>query len=250
LPRARLVVVPLPSEGETARLSREEAAHARARRLREGDPVVLIDGSGREALAVLRRLDRGTAEVAVDSVRKAPPSGPPLALSVCGLRIERLAWLAEKATELSADRLTIVSSQRTQSFRASRGVLERLERVAREAAKQCESARWPEIAGPVSLENALAESPSSQRVFLDARGEAFPSQLAARPVALLVGPEGGWTEAERAAARASGWALAALPAAKLRAETAAVAALVLARAALAAAKEERAARRTPRESDR
>src|SRR5262249_6114446 len=106
LPRARLVVVPLPGEGATARLSRGEAAHARARRLCEGDPVVLVDGSGREALAVLRRLGRGTAEVAVDSIRKAPPYGPPLALSVCGLRGERLAWLAEKATELSADRLT------------------------------------------------------------------------------------------------------------------------------------------------
>ena len=173
----------------------------------------------------------------MDSIRQAPPAGPPIALSVCGLRGQRLAWLAEKATELSADRLTIVSSQRTQSFRASRAVLERLERVAREAAEQCESARWPRIAGPVSLENALDEGPSSQRVFLDARGEAFPLRLAWRPVVLLIGPEGGWTDAERAAARARGWALAALPAAKLRAETAAVAATVLARAALEAGRE-------------
>ena len=49
---------------------------------------------------------------------------------------------------------------------------------------------------------------------------------------LLVGPEGGWTDAERGAARAAGWSAAALPAGKLRAETAAIAALVLARAAL------------------
>ena len=232
LPRARLVVVPLPGAGETARLSREEATHARARRLRSGDPVVLVDGSGREARAVLRRLDRGGAEVSVDSILEAPSVGPPLALSVSGLRVERLAWLAEKATELSADRLTIVSSERTQSFRASRGIQDRLERVAREAAKQCEAARWPQIAGPVPFDRALAEDPSSHRVFLDARGESFPSRLAGRGVVLLVGPEGGWTDAERDAARARGWRLAALPAGKLRAETAAVAAMVLARAAL------------------
>jgi len=232
LPRARLVIIPLPRPGETARLSREEAEHARARRLNAGDPITLIDGSGREALAVLERLDRKGGEVAVESVREAPARGAPIALSAAGLRAERLAWLVEKATELSADRVTLVASGRTQSFRASRAVLERLERVAREAAKQCEAARWPTVAGPVSFERALAEDPSIHRIFLDASGESFPAMLSDRPAVLLVGPEGGWTDAEREAASGRGWTLAALPAGKLRAETAAVAALVLARAAL------------------
>ena len=232
LPRARLVVLPLPRAGETARLSREEADHARARRLRAGDPVVLIDGGGREALAVLERLDRKGGQVVVERVRDSPKPSPPIALSTAGLRAERLAWLVEKATEFSADRVTLVSSGRTQSFRASRGVSERLERVAREAAKQCQAARWPSIAGPVSFERALAEDPSSHRVFLDGSGKLFPAVLSERPAVLLVGPEGGWTEAEREAARGRGWTFAALPAGKLRAETAAVAALILARAAL------------------
>ena len=72
-----------------------------------------------------------------------------------------------------------------------------------------------------------------QRFLLDPRGEPFPSRLPARPTALLVGPEGGWTDAERDAALAAGWAAASLSAGKLRTETAAVAGLALARAALA-----------------
>jgi 16S rRNA (uracil1498-N3)-methyltransferase len=68
--------------------------------------------------------------------------------------------------------------------------------------------------------------------FSRAAGEGFPRELSVRSVALLVGPEGGWTDAERAAARVAGWSAAALPAGKLRAETAEIAALVLARAAL------------------
>ena len=128
--------------------------------------------------------------------------------------------------------MTVVQTARTQSFRASPDALARLERVARAAAKQSDAARWPRIAGPITFAAALAEDPASHRIFLDAAAGSFPRELSARPVALLVGPEGGWTEAERGAARAAGWSAAALPAGKLRAETAAIAALVLARAAL------------------
>lgn len=232
LPRARLLVSPLPGAGETARLSAEEAAHARARRLRPGDPIVLVDGSGREAQARLTNLSRGGGEVEIERILPARDAVTPVALFVAGLRAERLAWLVEKATELSAESVTLVASARTQSFRGSAAVRERLERVAREAAKQCESARWPRIEGPVALERALSERPTSHRLFLDPEGEAFPSELPARAVSLLIGPEGGWTAPEREAARSQGWSLVALPAGKLRAETAGVAALVLARAAL------------------
>jgi len=232
LPRARFVVSPLPPAGETVRLSLEEAAHARARRLRPGDAVVLFDGSGREAEGVLTRLDRRGGEVAVE---RTLPAGDPVAsvaLFVAGLRAERLAWLAEKATELSAESVTLVASARTQSFRGSAAMLERLGRVAREAAKQCESPRWPSISGPLPLDRALLERPDSRRLFLDLEGEVFPSRIAAQAVTLLVGPEGGWTAPERENALTRGWSLTALPAGKLRAETAAIAALVLARAAL------------------
>ncbi len=232
LPGARLIVGTLPAAGETARLTAEESLHARARRLRPGDPVVLLDGTGREAAAVLTRLAGRSGEALVQRVLSAGERTPRVELLVCGLRAERLAWLAQKATELEAESLTLVASSRTQSFRASAEAIGRLERVCREAAKQSETARWPKIAGPLPLDRALALGPASHRLFLDASGEAFPAALSPRPLFLLVGPEGGWTEAEREAARAREWSTVALPAGKLRAETAALAALVLARAAL------------------
>ena len=231
-PRARFLVTPIPAAGVAARLSREEAAHARARRLRAGDSVLLFDGSGAEALGVLAALDRSGGEVVVGTLLPARGAEPGLALLVAGLRPERLSWLVEKATELSVERVTLVQTARTQSFRASHEALGRLERVSRAAAKQSDAARWPRIAGPVPFAAALAEDPASFRILLDAAGEGFPRTLSARPVVLLVGPEGGWTEAERGAALAAGWSAAALPAGKLRAETAAIAAVVLARAAL------------------
>jgi 16S rRNA (uracil1498-N3)-methyltransferase len=199
--------------------------------------VALLDGSGAEAEAVLARLDRDGAEVEVQRIlRTAAESVPEIAVFVAGVRAERLAWIAEKATELSAARLVILRTERTQAFRAASSVLSRLERLVREAAKQCGSPRWPEVSGPVLLADVLRQERASHSFLFDREGDRFPARLTPAPMALLVGPEGGWTAEERRAAREVGWTTVAVPAGKLRTETAVVAALVLARAALDAGK--------------
>jgi 16S rRNA (uracil1498-N3)-methyltransferase len=232
----RLVVDALPAAGAICRIAGPEAAHAQARRLRRGDRVVLIDGSGREAIGRLVGGGARGLDVEVESVVEAPgdsPAIPPITLAVSAVRAERLSWIAEKATELGAARVTIVTSERTQRFRAADSLGERLQRVVREAAKQAQRARWPEITGPVPLAALLAEHGGGHRFVLDSQGEPFPAALSRAPTALLVGPEGGWSEADLGAALAAGWSVASLAAGLLRAETAAVAALALARAALA-----------------
>lgn len=234
LPGARLIVDALPAQGGVCRIEGEEAAHARARRIARGDAVVLVDGSGREAWGRVTEVGRGSVDVTVEGVRAAgPEAAAPIHLLVAAVRPERLSWIAEKATELGAARLTLVSSERTQRFRASEALNPRLARVVREAAKQADAARWPEIAGPVALADVLRGEAALTRLILDSSGEPFPFALPAAPVALLIGPEGGWSDAELAEALAHGWIAASLAAGKLRAETAAVAALTLARTALA-----------------
>jgi 16S rRNA (uracil1498-N3)-methyltransferase len=232
LPGPRLIVESLPGPGEIARVAAAEAAHARARRLSEGEPVVLIDGSGREAAGRIVRAGRAGLDVRVESVSEASPdAAPALHVLVAGVRMERLCWIAEKAAELGASRLTVVATERTQSFRARDGLLPRLERIVRESAKQAGASRFTAVAGPVELAAALAVN-APVRLLLDPTGIAFPSRLARGPAALLVGPEGGFTDAERAAARETGWVTVALPAGVVRAETAAIAGIVLTRAAL------------------
>ena len=218
--------------GERVHLSPEEAAHARARRLVPGAPVTLVDGSGWAASGRLTRLDRGGAEVEVEAILPAAETGPQIALGVAAVRRERLSWIVEKATELGVFRISIVSSERTQAFRTSPDLVPRLTRVAREAAKQCESARWPSIEPPRALAEFLSEDRGRIRFLLDPAGDPFPIRIDSEPTALLVGPEGGWAPAEIQSARALGWSVVALPVGKLRAETAAIAAVVLARAAL------------------
>jgi 16S rRNA (uracil1498-N3)-methyltransferase len=233
VPGARFVVDRLPAPGEAFRLEGADAAHARARRLSPGDPAVLVDGSGREAEGSVESVGRHELEVRVARVSAAPPDPlPPIHLLVAAVRAERLSWIAEKATELGAATLTLVVSERTQAERARGSLAARLSRVIVEAAKQSEHARWPRVAGPVPYARALADAAPGHRFLLDPRGEPFPAALAPAPTSLLVGPEGGWAEAEERAALAAGWSTVSLSAGKLRAETAAVAALTLARAAL------------------
>lgn len=224
-----MIVAGLPAPGETVRLPPEEAAHASARRLRVGDTVLLADGGGRSALSEIVSLSRREVIVRVREVVPESPGSVPVSLYLAGLRSERLAWAVEKATELGAQRVVIVASDRTQSFRASAGLLPRLDRVARESSKQCGRPDWPAITGPVDLPGALEAERAPHRLFLDPVGDPFPRRIAPGPAALLVGPEGGWTDGERDKAIRSGWKVVALPAGLLRAETAAVAALALLR---------------------
>jgi 16S rRNA (uracil1498-N3)-methyltransferase len=209
-----------------------ESAHARARRLVAGDAVVLFDGSGREALAKVVRLSPSGLELAAERRLEPAGSGPGVTLYVAGVRAERLSWVAEKATELGVERLVILRAERTQSFRAGEALRSRLERVARAAAKQCGAPRWPGIFGPFAAFEAIDSESAPHRLFLEPEGEPFPRTLPDAASALAVGPEGGWTPAESERARAKGWRPTALPAGRLRTETAAVAGLVLLRAAL------------------
>ena len=228
----RFVAPRLPAAGESVALPDTEAAHVRVRRLSPGDPVLLVDGSGSEAEAEVLSVSKTAAVVLVKNVRAAGAPAPAIWLGVGAIRPERLGWIAEKAGELAVDTLALVRSERTQGFRAGPGALARLERLVREAAKQSGSARWPSCEGPFDLPDALAGARGDVRLFLDFSGEPFPAALAATSTAILVGPEGGWTDAERDAAARSGWRSLSLPAATLRSETAAVAAVVLARAAM------------------
>lgn len=230
--RARLIVARCPDGSGEMALSREETSHARARRLKPGDPLALIDGTGAEARATWIGVSRGIGRVFVDEIRLVAAPGERIALLVAGLKLERLSWVTEKATELGVGSLTLVSTGRTQRDRASETTVERLTRVAQAAAKQCGSARWPAVSGPRDFAQVISEMRDCTRLFLDSRGSPFPDSLGP-PLAILVGPEGGWTDEERAFARTKGWTPAALPAGPLRAETAAIAAVVLARAALA-----------------
>jgi 16S rRNA (uracil1498-N3)-methyltransferase len=209
------------AEGALVALAEEERKHARARRLADGDAVVLLDGSGREGAAVLTD---GGASARVLSVRDG--AGEPRVSAVVLLAAAepaRVEWAIEKGTECGAARFVLVAAERSQEthVRALAARRERLVRVAREAVKQCGRARVPEIEGPMPLEDALARAP--RPLLVASPGAAEPEvQPGAPELGIAIGPEGGFTEAEELYLVAEGAVRAGLGPRILRLETAVV----------------------------
>ncbi|MBI3282075.1 MAG: 16S rRNA (uracil(1498)-N(3))-methyltransferase [Acidobacteria bacterium] len=159
-------------------------------------------------------------------------------LYVALIKFDRFETVLEKATELGVTTITPVETVRGERGleRAASKRYDRWRRIAHEASQQSRRARLPELCQVVALPRAL-EQAAARRFFLDEarRGRpllaALADPAAGDTVALLVGPEGGWTDAERAQAGAAGWLDVTLGETVLRTETACLAALAVIAAA-------------------
>jgi 16S rRNA (uracil1498-N3)-methyltransferase len=218
---ARLAGPSLTIEGEPYR-------HLfRARRVAAGERLRVVDGEGRARFGEVARVGKAAATVTLGE--PAPDLEPAVRvdLLVTTLKPERAAWLVEKATEVGVFAIRFLHSSRAPRTFGD-GTVERLRRVAAAAVEQCGRARLPQVTGTHPWEEleTLTAGIADRRVLdpADARPEtaAFASGAAPSPVALLVGPEGGWTAEERAQLQGRGWRPLGLGARVLRTETAAV----------------------------
>lgn len=164
------------------------------------------------------------------------PEGPAIALYLALIKFDHLELAIEKATELGVTQIHTVITDRSEHGleRAAEKRIARWRRIALEASQQSRRARLPEVHEPVKLLQAL-RAQAKLRVFLDESRTGVPLLRVVAPApsyALLIGPEGGWTDSERQETIASGWTSVTLGEGILRAETAAIAALSVIRAVL------------------
>lgn len=196
-------------------------------RLTAGANVKLFDDRSGEWLARIDEAGRKRVTLTLTDHLRQREAVPDFWLVFAPLKRAPTDWLVEKATELGVARLQPVITQRTVAERVN---LDRLRANAIEAAEQCDRTALPIISEPVKLAAILAQWPTERALlFADETGGAPLLQVAERaPAALLIGPEGGFTDVERALIAALSTARAvALGPRILRAETAAVAALSL-----------------------
>ncbi len=194
-------------------------------RLKMGDEVLLFDGASGEWLAMVAHMGKKRMTLSVERRTRQQEAAPDCWLAFAPVKRGQTDWLVEKATELGIARLLPVTTRRTIVERVK---LERLEAIAIEAAEQCNRTTAPEIAEPHPLDDYLkGRDPDRTLYFADESGGA-PAADAFKPgpATILTGPEGGFTEEERAAIRAAPNAVAiSLGPRILRAETAALAAV-------------------------
>ncbi|MHC4250799.1 MAG: RsmE family RNA methyltransferase [Planctomycetota bacterium] len=210
--------------GSRVTLTSEETRHMVAvRRVAPGDEVTLFDGAGREATARVVAVEEKRAVVEVLSVRRAERNARcRLTVATALPKGQRAAALVRACTEIGAWRIQPVISERS-VVRPERGkVIDRLVRAAREAAKQSRRAWTPEVMPVATFAEVMVglRSPDGARddddggydlcLLADPSPDARPIRevLEGHPgstsALVVVGPEGGFTDAEREAARRSG----------------------------------------------
>ena len=215
-----------------AELRGEEARHlTRVLRVEPGQRFELSDNQHAWLAEVAEARGERIVFHVLEPIASAPP---PVRVTLCAalIKFDHFEWTIEKATELGVERILPFEAARSEKglYDASRKRSERWTRIARESSQQSRRTFLPEILPAVRFPAAIAQA-AAHRFFLD-EAEAPPllrqvPEERGDSAALLIGPEGGWTDAERSQAQAAGWVAASLGPQVLRAETAVCAALAV-----------------------
>jgi 16S rRNA (uracil1498-N3)-methyltransferase len=224
---------------EHVTLPREEGEHlTRVLRLGIGDTVAVFDGRGHEFAATVTTIVRRDVTVKLQSrLEPAREAAVAITLAQAVLKGDKMDDIVRDAVMLGAAAVQPIVTKRAEATVAAllkTARVERWRRVALASVKQSRRAWLPEIRVPLTFENFLDEPPAELRLMLvePAAGDGAPlGSLRPLPTpadaALLVGPEGGWTTAECAAARDRGVRLVTLGHRTLRADAVPVAAITV-----------------------
>jgi 16S rRNA (uracil1498-N3)-methyltransferase len=228
------------AEGTRVALGRDQATYLfGVLRLGEGDPVLVFDGVSGEFRSSVAEASRKGGTLVVEARTRPQPPAPDLLWLFAPLKHARLDYMVQKAVEMGVGRMRPVITRHTQ---ASRVNLDRMWANVVEAAEQCGVLHVPAVEAEERLDRVLdrfgAEEPGRRLVFCDEQEETTNplGALAAvgrGPLAVLIGPEGGFSSDERARLKAMPQVVA-IPLGPriLRADTAAVAALAVVQATI------------------
>jgi 16S rRNA (uracil1498-N3)-methyltransferase len=226
-------------EGGSAILS-GGAAHHLARVLR-AEPGQLFELSDGESLWLAETEKVGREEIQFSLVERLPVHKAPLRITLllAIVKFDRLEWAIEKATELGVDEIVPLVAERSEHglIAAAAKRAQRWEKILTESAQQARRLRVPLLCEAAKPRDAFAAAGAQVGLLLSERPGAMPMRALLEPaaaavqgqgatnVAIAIGPEGGWTDAEFSVAAASGFSEAALGTNIMRTETAVCAAL-------------------------
>lgn len=229
-PKVRLYVDQPLGQGQAVALGPEAANYLfNVMRLGKGAGVALFNGRDGEWRAEVAEAGKRQG-IALCQAQSAPQGMPPdLWLMFAPVKKERTAFIVEKAVELGVARLMPVA---TRHMNSERWRVDKQKAHAVEAAEQCGATFVPVVEDLQPLDRLLADWPEGRALYWAdetlARGSSMPSALVAGPAAILIGPEGGFSDEEKARLRGLPFVRPlALGPRILRAETAALAAVVL-----------------------
>jgi 16S rRNA (uracil1498-N3)-methyltransferase len=196
-------------------------------KLHKNEQIILANGRGREAVAEVMAIDKAAVEVAVGEAGESNEPKRRVTLYCAILKNENFEYAVEKAVETGVTKIVPLLTAHTVKLGLN---LDRLTKIAQEAAEQCGRAIVPLVTAPVKFATALKEARENDiNYFFDENGEEFiRTKSLSETVGVWIGPEGGWEKFEIEAAYTAGLTVASLGMLILRAETAATVAVYLA----------------------
>lgn len=214
-------------------LEGEEFVHAKTvLRVEVGEEIVLLDNSGKEYSAIVDKIEKSRLSAHITGEAEGGKEPEADIYLICGFlkNADKNEFIVQKAVELGVNKIAFFSSEHSSAY-MNANKLERLNRVSREAAKQCLRSRAPEVAYYETLPAALAsageyESKLFACEFISRTEIGFKD--ISQSVAIVVGSEGGFSESEYKYAKSLGFHGLTLGKRILRAETAAVSVCALA----------------------
>ncbi len=223
--RRLFCAAPLVPDGQFA-LDEAAAQHARVLRLTVGDRVELFDGRGTRLAARIDGIAKAGLRCSALGVPELTLRGPEVVLVQCLPKAKKLDDIVRMTSELGVAAIHLALSERCVVQKSARDEhkVERLVRIAREAARQSEQSYVPEIMEPTGLEQVLARAPEGAlRAALTERdGRPLALTIQATRLWLVVGPEGGFSSRDREILSHAKFGSYSLGRAILRTETAAV----------------------------
>jgi 16S rRNA (uracil1498-N3)-methyltransferase len=223
--------------GQSVELSQQQAHYlTHVLRLRPGARLLVFNGRDGEWEASILEIHKRSVVLGVEHQTRPQEQGPDIDYLFAPLKRSRLDYMVQKATEMGVRRLRPVITERTIAERVN---LDRMTANVIEAAEQCGVLRVPEVEPPVTLDAALSRWDSSRKLIFGDEQEASRNPIGTLgrvpegPVAVLIGPEGGFSDGERARLVAQPFVVPlSLGPRIMRADTAAVAILTLVNAVL------------------
>lgn len=232
----QFLIPPEAIQNNKAQIRGAQAKHLiKVLRYKEGDSIYISDGANRY-LAVVETIRSQEATLRIEKKIVLPAAKNPPILATSLLKGDHLEWVIQKCVELGVENIFLLLSERTiprHREGAAPKKMERLQKIALEAAKQSGMVPIPKIFPPIAFEKLMQELKNYSSTLLAWEGEEksslhplFP-KINPEKILLMVGPEGGWTGEEVAEAKRCGAQTIGLGRQILRSETAAISLVTL-----------------------
>ena len=223
----RFYLPEIDSESGRAVLEGTEHHHARnVLRLEPGEEVSVLDGRGREFVCRIDAIDKKQTDLSIIRETRASAPESPLDLTLAAVTVpgDKYDLIIQKAVELGVTTFVPLTSARCElKFKEISKKIERWQRIILDASKQCGRAKLMDLADPGEVSGFMNACPDDHlRIFFSERdGGAFPDGVAQR-VTAVIGPKGGWDNAELNAAKEADFEILTFGGRIMRAETAAI----------------------------